>query len=137
MPKWARKVEKIADAVLRQATNDMINSVPVVPGKTRGGSRKRGTIARDTGALAASMQTSLHGSTSLSQTGEASHVFAVARAKMGDEITITWGGNAAPHARVNHYGNGSLKGTFWIDVMANGWRGYVRGAVIKAKAAIK
>ena len=135
IPKWAQKVEAIANAILKQATNDMLNSIDVVAGINRGGSRVRGTIPRDLGTLAASLQSSLRGSTAL--TGEKSYQMVVGQIKVGDRAEFVWGGNAAPYARAVHYGTRNTAGTFWVDVAVNGWRGYVRRATVKAKATIR
>jgi len=135
LPQWAAKVEKIANAVVRQATSDMLAGIEIVPGINRGGSRQKGTIPRDIGALAASLQSSIYGSTSLS--GPASYVLVAGQMKAGDVATFAWGGTVAPYARHVHYGANGVPGTFWIDVAAAGWRGYVKGAVRKAKAEIQ
>lgn len=137
MPKWAMKFEKITTAIIQQATNDMLNDVKIVPGITRGGSRKKGTIPRDLGALAGSQQSTLYGSTALTAVGEQSHLLVITQMKVGVMARFSWGGNAAPYAEAIHYGSGNTAGTFWIDVMANGWRRYVRVATNKAKAAIR
>ena len=136
LPRWAEKVEKIANAVVSQATNDMLNSIKIVPGINRGGSRVKGTIPRDLSALARSLQSSIYGSTSLS--GEKSWMLVAGQMDAGDVAQFAWGGNAAPYARAVHYGANGVPGTFWIDVAANGWKTkWVPGAVIKAKATIK
>jgi len=132
MPKWAAKVDRLALAVIQQATNDLLGGIDIVAGINRGGSRKRGTIPRDLGALAASLQSSLYGSTAIS--GQESYALVVAQVKVGDRMQFVWGGNAAPYARAVHYGR---NGTFWVDVAANKWRGYVRAAVVRAKATIR
>lgn len=143
LPRWALKVEKIADAVVSQATNDMLAGIEIVPGINRGGSRQKGTIPRDIGALASSLQSSIYGSTAI--TGPASYALVAGKMKAGDVAQFAWGGTVAPYARRIHYGfNGSdslgrtynTAGTFWIDVAANKWPSYVRGALAKAKAEI-
>jgi hypothetical protein len=135
LPRWAAKVEKIADAVVSQSANDMLASIKIAPGITRGGSRQRGTIPRDLGALAASLQSSLYGGTAMS--GAASFVLVAGQMKAGDVATFAWGGTVAPYARHVHYGANGVPGTFWIDVAAAGWPGFVKGAVRKAKAEIQ
>lgn len=137
MPQWVRKVEAITNAVIQQATNDMLNDIKIEPGVTRGGRRRKGTIPRMDGAIAASLQSTLYNTTSLSVQGEASHKLVIPNMSAGVRAEFLWGGAAAPHARANHYGWSNVAGTFWVDVAAQGWRGYVRGAVIKAKAAIR
>ena len=135
IPDWALKVEKIANAVVREATGNMLADIEIVPGINRGGSRQRGTIPLDIGALASSLQSSIYGSTSL--TGPSSYVLVAGQMEAGDVAEFAWGGTCAPYARYVHYGARGVKGTYWIDVAANGWPGYVKGAVRKAKAAIK
>ena len=134
--KWAAKTKKRTHVVVQQATNDMIRDVRVVPAMARGGTPQEGTIPRDIGALAASLQSELHGSTSLSGSGEDSYTLVVGQMQAGDVAQFTWGGNAAPYARRIHYGWGTYPGTFWRDIAAGKWDGYVRAAVVKAKARV-
>ena len=146
LPRWAEKVEKIANAVVSQATNDMLVSIKVKDGTVRGGTREKGVIPLMDGALAGSLQSSLYGSTSMNGEGKGSYVLVAGAMKAGDVARFSWGGAAAPHAMRQHYGfNGTdslgrtynQEGTFWIDVAAAGWQGYVKGAVRKAKAEIQ
>lgn len=145
LPRWVSKIEKIQDAVVRTATGDMLADIEIVPGKTRGGTPKRGEIPRMDGALAKSLQSELFGSTAMTRTGEASHSLVTGSMKAGDIAKFSWGGATAPHAARRHYGftgTDSLgrtynePGTFWIDVAAGKWRSYVAAAVAKAKAEI-
>lgn len=135
--RWARMTRQRTEFVLKQATNNMLRSVEVVPGISRGGARVRGTIPRDLGALAGSLQSTLYGSTSMTQSGQNSHVFAIAAMQPGDLIRFTWGGAVAPYAYPVHYGANGVPGTFWIDEMAGGWQGYVRDATREAKARVR
>jgi len=146
LPRWVTKVKKIQDAVVSQATSDMLSDIKVVPGIARGGSRQQGTIPRDLGTLAASLTSTLYGSSAMSQTGAASYVLVAGAMEGGDVAQFTWGGPAAGYAARVHYGftgTDSLgrtynqPGTFWVDVAAAGWQGYVARAVTKAKAAIQ
>jgi hypothetical protein len=130
---WTRKSRKRLDAVVSQATNDLIADIEVVPGINRGGGRKRGTIPRDTGMLAASLQSELHGSTALSGEGLDSYVMVVGAMEAGDMARFSWG---TSYARAVHYGANGVPGTFWIDVAAGKWPGYVASAVTRAKARV-
>lgn len=132
--RWAAKVERRQTAILKQATNDLLKDIRIVPGITRGGSRKRGTIPRDLGALASSLQSTLFGSTAL--TGEDSYVMVVGQLQAGDRARFAWGGTLAPYAQEVHYGANGVPGTFWRDAAAAKWQGYVRAATIRAKAQI-
>lgn len=136
LPRWVRQQQQIMDAVVSQATGDLLNSIEIVPGIARGGSRVRGTIPRDLGALARSKQSTLYGSTSLTSEGEDSHVLIAGAMKAGDVATFSWGGAAAPYAHAVHYGANGVPGTFWIDVAADGWQRTVAGAVRRARAAL-
>lgn len=132
LPQWALKVEKVANAVVKQATNDLLNSIEIGPSITRTGARRVGTIPRDLGALAASLQSSLYGSTAL--TGPESYVFIIGAMKAGDRVTFAWGGAVAPYAEAVHYGANGVAGTFWVDIAANKWSTvFVPGAVEKAR----
>jgi hypothetical protein len=133
---WTGKTRRRLDAIVKQATNDLMNGIEVVPGIARGGSPKRGAIPRDFGALAGSLQSTLYGSTPLSGTGRGSYTLVVGAMRGGDLATFGWGGGNAPYARPIHYGFNGYPGTFWRDVAAGKWPGYVSKAVTRAKAMI-
>jgi len=133
---WVSKSKRRIEAVVRQATGDMIADIEVAPGINRGGARTRGTIPRDLGTLAASLQSNLYGSTSMTQSGEASYAFVVGAMEAGDVATFTWGGPAASYAAAVHYGANSVPGTFWVDEAASKWQGYVSEAAARAKAEV-
>lgn len=135
LPKWATKVERVADDVVSQSVNDLLAGIEISIGITRGGTRQRGTIPRDIGALASSLQSTLYGSTAIS--GEASYVLVAGRMGAGDRASFVWGGTVAPYALEVHYGANGVAGTFWVDVAANKWQRTVRGALRKVKAVIK
>lgn len=134
MDAWVGAMDRRLDFVVRQSTNDLLNGIEIVPGINRGGSRVRGTIPRDLGILANSLVSSLQGSTSLTAASEDSYVMVIGNMKAGDVATFGWGGPAAPYARAIHDGSGSTPGTFWVDVAAQKWPGYVAGAVAKGRA---
>jgi len=135
LPRLATKVQKIADAVVSQSANDLLASIKISPGINRGGSRVRGEIPRDLGALASSLQSSLHGSTSI--TGQESYVLVAGQMTAGSVATFAWGGAAAPYSRQVHYGANGVPGTFWIDAASNRWVQIVNGVVARVKSAIK
>lgn len=136
LPKWARKVERVAEAVVKQSVNDMLNSIEIGPSIARTGARQMGTIPRDLGALAASLQSSLYGSTAM--TGADSYVMVVAQMQLGDRVTFTWGGAVAPYAKAVHYGARGVDGTFWVDIATNQWSTvFVPEAVKKAREIFK
>lgn len=136
IPQWAARRQRRLDAVVSQAANDLMASIEVAPGITRSGSRQRGTVPRDLGALAASLQSSLHGSTSLSSAGASGYVLVAGAMKAGDVARFAWGGGAAPYARYVHDGANGLAGTKWIEVAASRWPAVVQGAVAKARARV-
>lgn len=131
---WARKTQKRTDIIVKQSVNDLTAGIEVAPGITRGGSRKKGTIPRDLGALAASLKSSLNGSTSF--TGAESAVLVAGSMKAGDVAHFSWGGAVAPYAAAVHYGARGVQGTFWIDVAANKWPQYVDAATKRAIAQV-
>jgi 20S proteasome alpha/beta subunit len=137
LPKWGTKVTKIGDAIVKTATGDMLADIEVVPGINRGGSRVRGTIPRDIGALANSLQSTLYGTTAMSAGGADSHTLIAGAMKAGDVAKFSWGGGVAPYAPHVHYGANGVPGTFWRDAAAGKWPGYVAAAVAKAKAEIR
>lgn len=134
LPDWALRVDKIMDTVVQQATNDLLRGIKIVPGINRGGSRVRGTLPRDIGALVSSLQSTLLGSTALS--GEASWTMVVGQMRAGDVAQFSWGGFAAPHARHVHDGANGVPGTFWIDVAAGKWPSIVAAVVVRVRAEL-
>lgn len=134
---WVAKVKKAQDAVVSTATTHMLADVEIVPGINRGGAREHGTIPRDLGALAGSLQSSLYGSMAMTPPeGEDSYTLVAGSMKAGDVATFTWGGATAPYAMAVHYGANGVPGTFWVDVAANKWQGYVDDATRKVRAEI-
>lgn len=133
---WSEKVQRRQDAIVKQAANDLLFNIPIKAGTTRGGTRELGSIPRDTGALASSLQSSLYGSTSIQQTGAPSYVAVVGSMKAGDVAEFSWGGAIAPHARANHYGYKGLTGTFWVPEAMKKWQGYVTAAAERADREI-
>ncbi len=122
---WARKIKKRTDLIVRQATHDVIASASRTrPGVMRGGTVQPGYVPRDTGFLAASLVSSLNGSTAL--TGEDSYIMVVADMDAGDVAEFGW---TAAYARVAHY-----RGWMWVDVAANNWPRIVDQVVERAKA---
>ena len=136
LPLWVTKVQEIADRIVSQAVNDMLADIKVVPGLNRGApQRYDGTIPRDIGALASSLRSTIYGGTALN--GATSWMLVAGGMNTGDVATFSWGGSAAPYAKHVHYGSNGVKGTFWVDIAAAGWSGYVKGAVEKARIAIQ
>lgn len=136
LPLWARKVGKIQDAIVKTATGDMLADIEVVPGINRGGGRVQGTIPRDLGALEKSLQSTLYGTSAMSAGGADSHTLIAGAMKAGDIATFSWGGGVAPYAPEVHYGANGVPGTFWRDIAAGKWTGYVRSATARAKREI-
>src|SRR5690554_4400942 len=124
---WATKTQKRLDVVVKQSTNDVIALASrTAPAKARGGSVQPGYVPRDLGFLAASLQSSLNGSTSM--TGEESYVMAVAGMKAGDVAEFGW---TAIYARKLHYA-----GWLWVDHAANQWQAIVADVVKRAIAQV-
>lgn len=136
LDRWAAKVDRRMTAILKQSTNDMLKGIKISTGITRGGTFQRGAIPKDLGALAGSLQSTLFGSTAISSAGEDSYILAIGAMQSGDKARFVWGGANAPYARAIHYGFGSYPGTFWRDIAAAKWGGYVRAATARAKAQI-
>lgn len=136
---WVRKSEKRLDVVVRGATQDVISRASrTARGVTRGGSVKRGYVPRDIGTLAASLISTLHGSTAMTQ-GNGEYALVVASMQAGDKATFVW---TAPHARPMHYGYTTSRGNFvggwmWVDEAAGNWQRIVGENVLKARARVK
>jgi len=131
---WAEKQARIADAVVKQSTNDVIvQASKTATGVTRGGSLQRGYVPRDTGILAASLVSTLHGSTAITQ-GDGEFALVVGGMAAGDVATFTW---TAPYARRMHYGDDTRQGWHWVTEATNDWQSIVAGNVAKAKAIVR
>lgn len=124
LDEWAAKSARRADIVVAQSTNDLIEMASrTAPGVMRGGKVIPGYIPRDTGFLAASMVSSLNGSTTLA--GKDSHIFVVANMKAGDRATFGW---TAAYARRLHY-----NGWLWVDSAVPHWSSIVADVIERAK----
>lgn len=132
MPQWAAKMGKVFDAIVKQATNDLLAGVNPGPSISRTGYREHGTIPVKDGFLVNSLQSSLYGGTAI--TGAEGWIMVVGKMKVGDTARFMWGGHIAPYARHVHYGAKGVAGTFWVDVAAGKWPQYVDGAAAKALA---
>lgn len=133
LPQWARKVGRIQDAIVKQATGDMLADIDVTAGINRGGSRVKGTIPRDLGNLANSLRSTLYGTSAMSAGGQDSYALIAGAMEAGDVAEFAWTAEYAAHV---HYGANGVPGTFWRDIAAGKWQGYVRGATARAKAEI-
>lgn len=98
---------------------------------------ERAPIPFDLGMLAGSLQSELLGSTSISATGEESHIIVTSSMKAGDTVYFSWGGAAAPYAAEVHWGANGVEGTHWIDVAAGEFKGDLVDAIAKAQQAYK
>jgi len=135
--RWVRLSERRLDAVTKQATNNLLRGIRIAPGINRSGTRQRGTIPRDLGVLAASLQSTLYGSTAISQAGQDSYALVVGFMGAGDRAVFSWGGAAAPYVKEVHYGANGVPGTFWIDDRAADWPAIVRAATAEAKLRVR
>lgn len=134
LDKWAAQTTKRLDAVVKQATNDTIRQASrTATGKTRGGTLKKGYVPRDTGILAGSLVSTLHGGTMLTGAGEDSYRLVVGSMKAGDVARFAWTADYAAHV---HFGTSRQPGWFWIDEAANNWPQIVDAAVRRAKARV-
>lgn len=133
LPQWARKVGRIQDAIVKQATGDMLADIDVTVGINRGGSRVKGTIPRDLGNLANSLRSTLYGTSAMSAGGKDSYALIAGSMEAGDIAEFAWTAEYAVHV---HYGANGVPGTFWRDIAAGKWQGYVRGATAQVKAEI-
>lgn len=129
LPRWVEKVDRRLTAVVRQSTNDVMASIPVKPGKMRGYERVKGSVPRDTGQLANSLQSSLgRGGGGLS--GASSYALVAGRMSVGDVASFEWG---AEYARIQHDGGNGVEGTFWIQEAATRWPAIVEKNVQRAQ----
>lgn len=129
--KWAEKEKRTRDAIVRQATNDMITQASrTATGVTRGGSVREGYIPRALGTLAASLTSTLYGSTVLTQ-GEGDFSQVVGSMRAGDRAVFTW---TAPYAKARNYGSRGQDGWHWVEGAANDWPVTFKLAAAKARA---
>lgn len=136
---WARKTEARMTHVLRQSAEDVIERASrAKPGVTRGGRVEKGVVPVDTGALAASLLSSLRGSTALSQSA-GDYALVVGAMQAGDVASFVW---TAPYARALHYGYTTSRGTrvggwLWVDDAAAQWQSIVAANVARAKVILR
>lgn len=121
---WAAKVQRRLDAVVKDATQEVV-SVAQEP-KAKGG-----RMPVDTGFLRNSLMSSLQGGSG--QMGDASHIFVVSGMVAGDMATFTWTADYA--AAVNNGKHGGA-GAHFVEGAADQWQAIVDASVAKAKAAI-
>ena len=134
MPDWASKQTRVMDAIVKQSANDtIVQASKTATGVTRGGTLQRGYVPRDTGALAASLVSTLSGSTVLSQ-GNGAFNLVVGSMASGDVATFTW---TAPYARRMHYGDGMRQGWHWVTEVVNDWPAIVAANIARARAVVR
>lgn len=130
---WASKQGRVMDAVVKQSTNDaIVQASKTATGVTRGGSLQRGYVPRDTGVLAASLVSTLHGSTAITQ-GGGDFALVVGGMESGSLATFTW---TAPYAAAMHYGSNGRQGWHWVTELTNDWQSIVAKNVARAKATV-
>lgn len=131
---WVTKTQLRIDVCARQSVNNMIRDIEIVPGINRGGSRRRGTIPRDLGALGSSLQSSIYGQGNAGPvTGPTSYTSVLGSFGGGSVAQFSWGGSAAPYAVEVHYGAKGVPGTYWRDVAVDKFPRYFEEAVAEAK----
>ena len=123
------------DAIAKQALTDMLADIKVVPGRMRGGDAAEGEIPRDTGALAASLTSSVVGGGTT--TGKESYISAIAGARADKTLSFMWGSGKAHYAQKIHDGFGNFPGTRWVLVATAKWGDYVRKATARVKAGLR
>ena len=129
--KWAEKEKRIRDAVVKQATNDMIvDASQTATGVSRGGSVKQGFVPRADGTLAASLVSTLHGSTAITQ-GEGEFSMVVGSMRAGDRAVFSW---TAPHAKAKNWGSKGQQGWHWVEKAHNNWPATFKTAAARARA---
>lgn len=128
---YAAKKSREMDFIVKQSTNDVIvQASRTATGVTRGGTNQRGYIPKDVGTLAASLVSTLAGSTILTQ-GEGEFGLVVGNMTAGDVATFAW---TAPYARRMHYGDDTRQGWFWVTEATNDWQSIVNANVAKARS---
>ena len=133
--KFVSDHEGAIDAIAKQALTDMLADIKVVPGRMRGGDAQQGEIPRDTGALAASLVTSVTGGGTTA--GAEGYVGAIAGARADQAMTFSWGSGEAHYARKIHDGFRTFPGTRWALVATEKWPDYVNKAVARVKAGLR
>lgn len=140
---WAKKSQRRMDVIVKQSTNDVIvQASKTATGVTRGGTNQRGYIPKDVGNLAASLISTLAGSTAITQ-GGGDFSLVIGSMEAGDKATFVW---TAPYARRMHYGyqgtdsagrTFNQQGWFWVTEAVNDWQSIVRKNTARAKAIIR
>lgn len=133
LPQWAKKTALVADVIVKQSTADAIDMASrTATGVSRGGTLQRGYVPRADGTLAASLVSTLAGSTAITQ-GGGDYALVVGSMTAGDTATFMW---TAAHAKPVHYGSKGRAGWHWVTETSNAWQSIVSGNVQKAKAIV-
>lgn len=128
--KWGEIQGRKMDYVVEQSTNDVIvQASKTATGVTRGGSLQRGYVPRAKGILAASLVSTLQGSTAITQ-GDGDFSLVVGAMEAGDIAEFAW---TAPYAKAMHYGSRGRQGWHWVTEAANNWQAIVAGNIQKAQ----
>lgn len=130
--KWVTKSIDRFEYASSQALNDMLNSIKIVPGINRGGSRQDGTIPRDLGPLANSLESSVSGGPTA--IGVDSYAIVLGNFGVGDVASFSWGGAIAPYVLAVHYGAKGVQGTYWRDRALSQFNDFYEAAIRRAKA---
>lgn len=141
LPRWAAEKSELLNVVTQQSTNNLVlKASQTAAGVTRGGTVQRGKVPRADGILANSLRSSLYGTASMSQIGEASHTLVVGGMQAGDVARFEW---TAPYARRMHYGftgtdslgrSYNQPGWYWVDEAVLHWQAIVDDVVRRVAA---
>ena len=127
---WGIKCKKAIRAVLKQSVNDVvIDASKTATGVMRGGALVKGHVPKDTGFLAGSLVSTLHGSTAITQKGE-DFKLVVGGIEPGDMAEFLW---TAEYARALHYGVNGGDGWHWVTEATNNWQDIVDKNIARAK----
>lgn len=126
---WGKDATAASVKVFGRALHLTLESIPVVPGIAKGGSRIRGTIPYDRRKLAKSLRSSNGRQTKV---GETSYIAICRGIKPGDHITFRWGTVKGNYARLIHDGGNGLPGTHWTTVMLQRFPQYMKQAIAEA-----
>lgn len=133
LDQWALKTERRIDAVVKDSTQTVVETMQTPRAKG-------GKMPVDTGNLRNTLKSSLHGG--LGAQGAESHVMVAASMRGGDTATFTYTAAYARRVNSGFTGTDSLgrsynqQGAFFVEGAIDQWPALVRASVAKAKAAV-
>lgn len=130
LPTWVQRQKDKLDLLAQQSTSDVIErAAQTAAGVTRGGTVTRGYVPRADGVLAASLTSTLTGTSSLTSAG-GNYGLVAGSMQAGSRARFEW---RAAHAAKRHYGDQYHDGWFWVDEALLHWQTIVDNVIARLR----